>query len=303
MQSNPNNTEFTATFWHKKINYAFKYKAAYHAQIAMLKEICLNPKPGLVDPYDQGAHKDMNFLTFINSITAISPFLDLFYDFGRSYTGEFPNLFLQPLKKIGMECETAMFHATKGVNTHKGAIFSLSLILSTIGKRKAQKEKITVSSICSDVALICKGLIEQELENAANTSKQKTAGEKLYLQFNLTGARGEAESGYELVRTIALPIYHHYSSLNYSENAILIEVMLHLFMHNNDTNIVSRAGLEGLCFLKKSAKNLIVDHHCDIETRTSQLHELNTQLIDKNMSPGGTADLLIITLFLSHYDL
>ncbi len=44
---------------------------------ALLYEVSLSPKPGLVDRFDNGAHDDMSFMTFIDSMIALSPFFRL----------------------------------------------------------------------------------------------------------------------------------------------------------------------------------------------------------------------------------
>ena len=116
---------------------------------ALIREICLSPKPGLVDMNNNGAHQDMNFQTFIKSISAISSWFENFYQYGKSNANMSTSDFLVNIRPIGLECEKAMFDATSQVNTHKGGIFAFGLLLSTIGKLTQLKLPVTAPIICN----------------------------------------------------------------------------------------------------------------------------------------------------------
>ncbi|MEI9204490.1 triphosphoribosyl-dephospho-CoA synthase, partial [Pseudomonas aeruginosa] len=97
---------------------------------------------------------------------------------------------------MGMACEGDMFRATAGVNTHKGSIFSLGLLCAAIGRLLQLNQPVTPTTVCSTAASFCRGLTDRELRT---NNSQLTAGQRLYQQLGLTGARGEAEAGYPLV--------------------------------------------------------------------------------------------------------
>ncbi|MDF7671404.1 triphosphoribosyl-dephospho-CoA synthase CitG [Orbaceae bacterium ESL0721] len=281
------------------------YQPAKLALHALIKEICLTPKPGLVDMQNSGAHLDMNFTTFINSIQAITPWLDRFYCYGQNFAnnGSQQNgftTFLADIRPIGMACEASMLKATHNINTHKGGIFALGLILAATGYLtvKTATTELNYQQICNQVAKICQGIVTNELEKqkAANT-----VGEKLYKNHKLTGARGEAESGYRTVREISLPIYLEMLTKGYDEQSSLLQAMLYLLAYNQDTNLVSRGGLAGLTYVQNSAKTLIAEggicHHLGVK----QLQAFDLALIERNLSPGGSADLIAITWFLAQF--
>ncbi len=171
---------------------------------AMLTEVNLSPKPGLVDRINCGAHKDMALEDFHRSALAIQGWLPRFIEFGACSAEMAPEAVLHGLRPIGMACEGDMFRATAGVNTHKGSIFSLGLLCAAIGRLLQLNQPVTPTTVCSTAASFCRGLTDRELRT---NNSQLTAGQRLYQQLGLTGARGEAEAGYPLVINHALPHY------------------------------------------------------------------------------------------------
>lgn len=265
---------------------------------ALIREICLSPKPGLVDMNNNGAHQDMNFQTFIKSISAISSWFENFYQYGKSNANMSTSDFLVNIRPIGLECEKAMFDATNQVNTHKGGIFAFGLLLSTIGKLTQLKLPVTAPIICNEVANICQGMVENEL---SHNNHHNSVGERLFKQHNLTGARGEAESGYKTVNQISLPVYQKMLNSGYSEESALLQAMLYLLAYNQDTNLVSRGGLEGLKFVHKEARDLINQGGIMQQNGREKMLRLDDELIKRNLSPGGSADLIAVTWFLANY--
>lgn len=265
---------------------------------ALLKEVCLSPKPGLVDMNNSGSHRDMDFSTFVSSISAIVPWLDAFYQYGLSFPLQQQQNFLTGIRPIGIECEHAMFQATHQVNTHKGGIFAFGLLLGAIGKLQQHAQPIDYQLICEEVAKICRGIVKQELTGQQHAN---TVGEKLFKLHQLTGARGEAESGYRTVREISLPVYCQMRSDGYDEETSLLQALLYLLAYNQDTNLVSRGGLQGLAFVQEAAKQLIDKGGIYHPKGRQFLYELDLALIQRNLSPGGSADLIAITWFLAQY--
>lgn len=265
---------------------------------ALIKEICLSPKPGLVDMNNNGAHRDMDFQTFIQSISAISTWFEQFYQYGKQAAYLEPTVFLNGIRPIGIQCEQAMFNATNQINTHKGGIFAFGLILGAIGKLEQLGLACQMQTICEQVSMICQGIVNKELKQ---NNPSYSIGEKLYKLHNLPGARGEAESGYATVKNISLPILKNMQQSGYDEETCLLQTLLYLLAFNQDTNLVARGGLDGLAFVQQQAKKLIL-HGGVIHTHGQQkLNQLDNELIKRNLSPGGSADLIAITWFLSQY--
>lgn len=255
------------------------------AQCALREEIELLPKPGLVDRESNGAHRDMCHSLFIKSIEAISPWFESFYIMGLNYPELDSSAFLASLRPIGLACEQAMFEATGGVNTHKGGIFSLGLLCSAAGQLTAQNQIVTVESICNKVSQICNGMVRRELAQGV----AKTAGARIYKKYGFPGARGEAESGFHLVRTKVLPFWQ----VNIDKDKALLFCLLTLMAHNCDTNLISRGGIEGLTFVQQYARRLLLT-----DWNFDDLRLMDAEMIRRNLSPGGSADLLAVSFFL-----
>lgn len=146
----------------------------------------------------------MSLTDFHRSALAIQAWLPRFIEYGACSAQMPADAVLTGLRPLGMACEADMFRATAGVNTHKGSIFSLGLLCAAIGRLHQQQQPITPETICTTAAHFCRGLTERELRN---NNQQLTAGQRLYQQLGLTGARGEAEAGYPVVIRHALPHY------------------------------------------------------------------------------------------------
>lgn len=278
----------------------FKTKHAFLAYKALEKELYLTPKPGLVDMYNSGSHKDMDINTFITSLHTISTWFDEFYNVGRKFAFYEPTRFLAKLRLVGIECENAMFLATKQINTHKGGIFSFALLLSSIGRLEGRGINLTINLICKEVATICAKIVDSELVHMA-VKQNKTSGEKLFSQYGLTGARGEAASGYTIVRNRSLPIYLQLNEQNIPEEKKLLHAFIYLLAYNDDTNLVSRGGIKGLLFVQQQALSFIELELINTIEYEHYLKKLDKVFIEKNLSPGGSADLLSVTWFLAQY--
>lgn len=267
------------------------------AKQALLTEVNLTPKPGLVDRINNGAHKDMTLSDFYASADAIAPWLAEFIYQGAKTHYLLPSDVLPTLRHIGIKCEQAMYAATGNVNTHKGSIFSLGLICTAIGRLKVNNQSINAKSLCSEVARMCNGIVKRELNN---TNNYITAGQRLFQSLGMTGARGEAESGYAIVINHILPEYKLTLAQGYSEQQALHQALLRLIVLTNDTNVVSRGGIDALKWLKKQADTILLSDCIKQGDYLECIVRLDQSCIERNISPGGCADLLILTWFLYH---
>lgn len=274
---------------------------------ALLAEVTLTPKPGLVDCRNSGAHRDMDIGTFRRSAAAIGAWFPVFINQGREDAMLPEEQLLARLRPVGMACETHMFQATGGVNTHKGAIFSLALLCSVFGRLYQQRRPVTAPALCAGVAAICQGLVSRELEH---NNPGKTAGQRLFAACGLRGARGEAEAGFPLVMNGALPLLRQRRENGWDEQAALTDCLLWLMAHNADTNVVSRGGMTGLRWLQQASSALLAQResghaqagtgkHCYAQAATRALEKFDDACIARHLSPGGSADLLIVSWLLA----
>lgn len=269
------------------------------AERSLVLELELTPKPGLVDRANSGAHRDMDVGTFRASIAAISPWFSFFFERGVDGSAVPVEDFLRYIRADGMACERAMFAATLGVNTHKGSVFSFGLLCAAAGRLHGRGRPLSRASVCAEVSHICAGLVKRELRLPAAA---RTAGELLYWQHGLTGARGEAQSGFATACAHGVVPYLLARAKGMDEERSLFETLLQLMAHNRDTNIVSRGGMEGLCLVQAEARRLLDCPTPSTSARTAQLAAFDQLLIERNLSPGGSADLLAVSWFLANLD-
>lgn len=112
------------------------------AVAALHDELKAYPKPGLVSPVDSGAHADMDFALMSRSADTLLQPLTLLAAAGREGRS-----FEEALMPLGIEAERRMLAATGGVNTHRGAIFSMGLIVAAIARADALDAPVTSDAV------------------------------------------------------------------------------------------------------------------------------------------------------------
>lgn len=253
----------------------------------MWQELRLTPKPGLVDKRNSGAHSDMDYALFSRSIRAIAPWFARFTELGFTQGEQPAEGQLCHLRPMGIACEQAMYHATQGVNTHKGGIFSLGLLCFAAGRLQRQGRCVSADNLCLTVSELCHGLVAKELMACRQAM---TAGEKQYRQYRLTGARGEAEQGFSTLRRDVLPYWYQVPIERRLHHALL-----RLMAVNPDSNLVSRGGMNGLRYVQSYAQKLLKTGWDD-----NRLAQMDDDLNARHLSPGGSADLLSVAWVLVH---
>ena len=248
------------------------------AREALEREVLLTPKPGLVDAANCGAHSDMDKGTFLRSAAVLEPWFQGMAERGEALPNESPADLLAALRPMGIRAEADMYAATNGVNTHKGALFSLGLLCAAAGRLNAQGRPLTEDSLCSLCAEMTAGITRREMHTA------DTNGLWVYAAYGARGVRGEAESGFKSVRELALPLLQR-------ENGPYL-ALLNLIAHVRDTNVLHRAGEAGLEWLQRRAKEVLNAFSIPA------LEQLDRECIGRNISPGGCADLLAIAFFI-----
>lgn len=277
----------------------------YYANLsvsAIIEEAELSPKPGLVDRYDQGAHKDMDINLMIKSANALLSGFYSYLETGLNHIGTLADLF-SAVRKIGLEAEKNMFNATNGINTHKGANFSFGLILSALGyylQNTGLKSNLTtndINNIFKIVKQMAENLVETDFKNIRDKTNL-TNGEKLYLQYNHGGIRKEAEEGYKIITETALPELMRLNHKNIDKSRKYLHILFLIMSNCDDTNILTRGGLNALRYVKETGKYLFENNIVFKDHYINIIEEINKDFIKRNLSSGGSADLLSIVIFL-----
>ncbi|SNY93198.1 triphosphoribosyl-dephospho-CoA synthase [Cohaesibacter sp. ES.047] len=267
------------------------------AHEALIAEATLTPKPGLVDRRNNGSHEDMTLTTFMASAEVLHPHFAQFVTLGRDTSHDpAPQAFAQ-LRSHGLTCENAMNRGTGGINTHKGAIFAFGLLLGAAGRCIGQGRSLTPELLCQSVAEMLSGLVDRELVRQRHTAT--TAGEHIFRRYGLSGARGEAEGGFPTVMRYALPAFSRAIQNGHDTESALLAAMLELLAHNRDTNLVTRGGIEELFLVRRLARDLRKTGGVNSDRFHEDLMAMDDDLIARNLSPGGSADLVAVTWFLS----
>lgn len=268
-------------------------KLSEFAVEAMLYEASCYPSFGLVSPISNGSHKDMNFFTFIDSSVVLYPYILKFAK--KSFCSDKPETIFKNIRRIGMFAEKAMLKKTGNVNTHKGMIFSMGLCVSAAAK--ALYEGYDFSNIKNIIKEMTYGIVEKELYQISKGNEEKTNGEKVYEKYGHTGLRGEAEKGFPIIFNVALDVYEACDDLN--ENDRLIQTLITIMQYAEDSTILYRHNLEVLKEVQGLSKYIIEMGGIYSEKGRKNIVSISEQFEERNISPGGSADLLACTVFLS----
>ena len=270
---------------------------------ALLAEVETTPKPGLVDLHDTGAHRDMNYTTFVKSTAAIAPYLGEMAATGYRLAATCsPDALFSAIRAIGIEAEQAMFEATGGVNTHKGILFSMGILCAAAGRRLGLGQTIPVLHLLEDCGHMTHDSLERDFLSI-DRSAPKTHGEKLFVQYGEKGIRGEAAQGFPSVREVAYPFYSRQLKRRISQNEARVNTLLCLMTVVTDTNVLTRSGPAALSYVRETAKEILTAGGASHRVARQALEQLNLDYIRRNVSPGGCADLLAVTVFLHELSL
>ena len=265
--------------------------AARLATQALLCEVAVTPKPGLVDRANSGSHKDMDFFTFQASAAALYPYFSQCVKIGRE-TKDAKEAFRR-LRLPGKFAEGEMLHATGGINTHKGAIFSMGILCGALG-RLERRQWGKPEAVLAECAAMTEGLVSQDYVNLT-TETATTAGQRLYLQYGITGVRGQAEAGFPAVKNVGLPKLESALAAGKSINEAGCAALLSMLADTVDTNLIHRGGYMKAQETVKTIGELL--KKAPFPSKKT-LESLDEAFIRDNLSPGGTADLLALTLML-----
>ncbi|KYZ77920.1 hypothetical protein AXX12_16790 [Anaerosporomusa subterranea] len=265
---------------------------------AMLMEAACTPSPGLVDTDNSGAHQDMDFFTFIKSSSALTGAMLRCAVAGWNHREGDADL-LPVLRQIGIEGEHAMFRVTQDVNTQKGLLFLLGILSAAAAMSIRQDARTRATDIFSRVSTICEGIVERELGklHLGKQPAQLTAGERLYLEQGVTGIRGEMEKGLPSIQSYGLPALRQALEHGLTLNDSLVHSLIHLMLGVEDSTVLNRHGMSGLLVVKQEAQQAINAGGMLTAVGRERILAMDKLFITKNISPGGTADLLAATYF------
>ena len=285
----------TAKLFHEFFRDRAADMTASAAVRGLLYEVSTTPKPGLVDRNNSGSHRDMDFFTFLDSSASLIPWFREFFCLGWDHSSEPDGQLFERLRYAGQRAEAAMFSATGGINTHKGLVFASAILCGALGKVHAGRElPLPLDMVLQE----CRRLGKCSLADLRRPSNVQpplpTNGERIFTAYGIRGARGEAAAGFPSAVRIGLPALRKWLSAGFSLNNSAAMALLTLISEVDDTNMVHRGGPELAKKRKEQAKILL--SAVTKENFKETLYTLDHQYMTENLSPGGCADLLAVSL-------
>lgn len=268
------------------------YIIAHLATRALHAELDTTPKPGLVDKHDCGAHHDMDYALMSRSIRALHPYFVRLALLG--FAEEMPCH--EDIVKIGIEAERAMYESTNGVNTYKGALFSMGLAVVAAAGKAWQEAVVTLQNLSAAIMKLAYAFPDT---NGTHGSKAKQTASSETGTFK--GALDNAREGYPMLFADWLPFYDSLRK-NGDPHALHL-TLLRIMCDLDDTNIVYRTSLAMMRQVKEESRDVIrkwsgaeASARPDLDTILS---DMNNSFVQRNVSPGGSADMLSLVVFIS----
>ena len=258
---------------------------------ALIDEADLSPKPALVDRRGNGAHTDLHLgLMHASALSLWPAFKEMAQ--AASEFGEVGLPLREAIGRIGREGEQAMLATTNGVNTHRGAIWALGLLVTAAALEPESTAPGAIALRAARLALLDDRYAPHLLSHGAQVAQR----------YGARGAREEAQLGFPAVIQRALPQLKHSRAAGHGEQNARLDALLAIMSSLADTCVLYRAGETGLQTMQLGAQAVLEAGGSASLAGRRRLHELDHQLIALNASPGGAADLLAACLFLDRIE-
>ena len=254
---------------------------------ALARELAAWPKPGLVSHVDSGSHRDMTAATLEAGMSALRP------HFGALTLAGWRGAKMDELRRIGLAAEVDMMAATGGVNTHRGAIFGLGLLCAAAGATAALAPRQEPRSTQNLGVYVARTWGEAIMRGPIALFSH---GSRALRRYGAGGARLEAASGFPSVYGVGLPALRRGRRLGGEEDAA-VEACFALIAAVDDTNLLHRGGAEGARFAAQAAADFLAEGGVGRADWRSRAVAAHVEFVARNLSPGGCADLLAMTLF------
>ncbi|VVP10287.1 2-(5''-triphosphoribosyl)-3'-dephosphocoenzyme-A synthase [Pseudomonas fluorescens] len=258
---------------------------------ALIDEADLSPKPALVDRRGNGAHTDLHLgLMHASALSLWPAFKEMAQ--AASEVGEVGLPLREAIGRIGREGEQAMLATTNGVNTHRGAIWALGLLVTAAALEPESTAPGAIALRAARLALLDDRYAPHLLSHGAQVAQR----------YGARGAREEAQLGFPAVIQRALPQLKHSRAAGHGEQNARLDALLAIMSSLADTCVLYRAGETGLQTMQLGAQAVLEAGGSASLAGRRRLHRLDEQLIALNASPGGAADLLAACLFLDRIE-
>ena len=265
------------------VRHSWAWAIASHAVASLIDEVRLTPKPGLVDARGSGSHNDVSLEMFERSAEVLRPYFALMALAGAAHP--MGVLLREKLGAIGRCAEKAMLVVTDGVNTHRGAIWTLGLLCAA-----AASPKRSAKELCARAGQLA------SLPDRFSSERQ-THGQLLERLYGVRGVRGEAQDGFPHVWRDGLSMLQERRRLGIPGQSARLDALLAIMSKLEDTCLLHRGGTAALEAARSGASTVLGRGGSESAEGVKALRELDSKLLELWVSPGGSADLLAATLF------
>ncbi|RLK56003.1 triphosphoribosyl-dephospho-CoA synthase [Stenotrophomonas rhizophila] len=266
---------------------AAAHRLARMAITSLHAELACAPKPGLVTPWSRGSHDDMDAATFLRSLFALRGYFVAVAAAGAR------NVPFDDLRMLGIEAEASMLRATGGINTHRGAIFSLGLLVAASARlRHVEHAAPQGTAVCHAV----RGHWASALLAAPLNST--SPGQRARQRHGVPGVREQAAQGFPLLREVALPTLQATLRATDDRQAAMVQTLMSLVAVTTDLNLLHRGGERGLAFAQQQARRFLAEGGALEAGWRARLGAVCDAFEARRLSPGGSADLLACAWFL-----
>jgi triphosphoribosyl-dephospho-CoA synthase len=262
------------------------------AVAVLVEEAELTPKPALVDCLGNGAHHDLDLARLRCSAVALR---DGFAAIARAAAGEKPSLRLrEQIGRIGREMEQRMLAATGGSNAHRGAIWALGLLVAAAARRGSDRKPARLGAAAAALAR----LPDTGMAACRSANRPPSHGERARLRYGAAGARGEAQAAFPHAVRIGLTMLRAARARGGPEDCARLDALMAIMANLDDTCLLYRGGRAALEAAKAGARAVLNAGGTGVPAGRQRLDRLHGELMARWASPGGSADLLAVTLFL-----
>ena len=252
-------------------------------------ELVLYPKPGLVSPHDNGAHTDMDAATLMRGLASLRHYFAAVAAAGARQAS------MHELRRFGIAAESRMLAATRGVNTHRGAIFALGLMAASDRQ-----------DACGSDGRYLHAMSAPRWRRGASSfrssrSRRRTPRRTVPGSRSNTarpGARGEARAGYPAVFDRALPALRDALANGADARSARVHALFVLLASVADSNVLYRGGRGPSDRLQSGAAEFLAAGSVFTDGWIARAEALHRYCCKASVSPGGCADLLAATIFL-----
>jgi triphosphoribosyl-dephospho-CoA synthase len=257
------------------------------AVVALYDELALDPKPGLVSFVDSGSHSDMNAGTFLRSLFALRRYFVQATALGAEGAP------FARLEAAGMEAEARMLAATHGINTHRGAVFTLGLLCAAAGAVRAEGDKLTPAVLRATLLARWGEALCERIDRGVDSQGRRAAR-----RLGLRAAGEEAALGFPVLFEHTLPALQSARRFGLDDRRTRLHALFGAMAVLDDTTLAHRGGLEGLRYAQAAAQGFLAGGGAGHPSAIERAQHLHREFVRRRLSPGGAADMLAAACWL-----